>query len=104
MLNFYGQGKFGLMARHGMFEQLTGVDFAAAAHLHMGYNLVITVPTVLGSSGKPENCQPLPRSLPGLVGRADPPDQSDHLRPLRRWRPGVLAGRPHRWGLRGFQR
>ena len=50
MLNFYeAGGKFGLMARHGMFEQLTGVDFMPPrAHLHMGYNLVITVPTVLG--------------------------------------------------------
>ena len=32
-----------------MFEQLTGVDvMPPRAHLHMGYNLVITVPTVLG--------------------------------------------------------
>jgi CRP-like cAMP-binding protein len=50
MLNFYeAGGKFGLMARHGLFEQLTGVDFMPPRpHLHMGYNLVITVPTVLG--------------------------------------------------------
>ncbi len=50
MLNFYeAGGKFGLMARHGMFEQLTGVEFMPPrAHLHMGYNLVITVPTVIG--------------------------------------------------------
>jgi hypothetical protein len=50
MLNFYeAGGKFGLMARHGMFEQLTGFEgMPGRAHLHMGYNLTITVPTVLG--------------------------------------------------------
>jgi CRP-like cAMP-binding protein len=37
------------MARHGMFEQLTGFEgMPGRAHLHMGYNLTITVPTVLG--------------------------------------------------------
>jgi hypothetical protein len=50
MLNFYeAGGKFGLMARHGMFEQLTGFEgMPGRAHLHMGYNLTITVPTVIG--------------------------------------------------------
>ena len=50
MLNFYeAGGKFGLMARHGMFEQLTGFEgMPGRAHLHMGYNLTITIPTVLG--------------------------------------------------------
>ena len=50
MLNFYeAGGKFGLMAKHGMFEQLTGFEgMPGRAHLHMGYNLTITVPTVLG--------------------------------------------------------
>ena len=50
MLNFYeAGGKFGLMAKHGMFEQLTGFEgMPGRAHLHMGYNLAITVPTVLG--------------------------------------------------------
>lgn len=50
MLNFYeAGGKFGLMARHGMFEQLTGFSgMPGRAHLHMGYNLAITLPTVFG--------------------------------------------------------
>lgn len=50
MLNFYeAGGKFGIMAKHGMFQQLTGFEFMPPrAHLHMGYNLAITVPTVLG--------------------------------------------------------
>ena len=50
MLNFYqAGGKFGLMAKHGMFEQLTGFQgMPGRAHLHMGYNLTITIPTVLG--------------------------------------------------------
>lgn len=50
MLNFYeAGGKFGLMAKHGMFEQLTGfTGMPGRAQLHMGYNLAITVPTVLG--------------------------------------------------------
>jgi hypothetical protein len=49
MLNFYeAGGKFGLMARFGMFEQLTGfTSMPGRAQLHMGYNLAITVPTVL---------------------------------------------------------
>ena len=49
MLNFYeAGGKFGLMAKQ-MFEQLTGFEgMPGRAHLHMGYNLTITVPTVLG--------------------------------------------------------
>ncbi len=49
-LNFYeAGGKFGLMAKHGMFEQLTGFSgMPGRAHLHMGYNLFITIPTVLG--------------------------------------------------------
>jgi len=49
-LNFYeAGGKFGLMAKHGMFEQLTGFKgMPGRAHLHMGYNLFITIPTVLG--------------------------------------------------------
>ena len=50
MLNFYDAGgKFGLMAKHGMFHQLTGFEgMPGRAHLHMGYNLAITIPTVLG--------------------------------------------------------
>lgn len=50
MLTFYeAGGKFGLMAKHGMFEQLTGFQgMPGRAHLHMGYNLTITIPTVLG--------------------------------------------------------
>ena len=50
MLNFYAAGgKFGLMAKHGMFQQLTGFEgMPGRAHLHMGYNLAITIPTVLG--------------------------------------------------------
>ncbi len=50
MLNFYqAGGKFGLMANNGLFEQLTGFDgMPARAELHMGYNLAITVPTVIG--------------------------------------------------------
>jgi len=49
-LNFYeAGGKFGLMAKHGMFEQLTGFSgMPGRAQLHMGYNLFITIPTVLG--------------------------------------------------------
>lgn len=50
MLNFYeAGGKFGLMAKHGMFEQITGFKgMPGRAHLHMGYNLAITIPTVIG--------------------------------------------------------
>jgi len=50
MLNFYeAGGKFGLMAKNGMFELLTGFQgMPGRAHLHMGYNLTITIPTVLG--------------------------------------------------------
>ena len=50
MLNFYhAGGKFGLMAKHGMFQQLTGFEgMPGRAHLHMGYNMAITIPTVLG--------------------------------------------------------
>ncbi|MZR11947.1 cyclic nucleotide-binding domain-containing protein [Maritimibacter sp. DP07] len=50
MLNFYqAGGKFGLMANNGLFEQLTGFDgMPGRATLHMGYNLAITVPTVIG--------------------------------------------------------
>ncbi len=37
MLNFYqAGGKFGLMAKHGMFEQLTGFQgMPGRAHLHI---------------------------------------------------------------------
>jgi len=50
MLNFYeAGGRFGLMAKYGMFEQLTGfTGMPGRAQLHMGYNLAITIPTVLG--------------------------------------------------------
>jgi len=50
MLNFYeAGGKFGLMAKNGMFELVTGFrGMPSRAELHMGYNLAITVPTVLG--------------------------------------------------------
>ncbi|MGR3435672.1 MAG: cyclic nucleotide-binding domain-containing protein [Shimia sp.] len=50
LLNFYqAGGKFGLMADNGLFEQWTGFDgMPPRAELHMGYNLAITVPTVLG--------------------------------------------------------
>lgn len=48
-LNFYeAGGKFGIMAKHGMFQQLTGFEgMPPRAHLHMGYNLAITIPTLL---------------------------------------------------------
>ena len=40
------------MAKHGMFEQLTGFQgMPGRAHLHMGYNMTITIPTVLGFLG-----------------------------------------------------
>jgi len=50
LLNFYDAGgKFGLMANNGLFEQLTGFDWMPPRpELHMGYNLFITVPTVIG--------------------------------------------------------
>ncbi|MBV0912196.1 cyclic nucleotide-binding domain-containing protein [Anianabacter salinae] len=50
MLNFYqAGGKFGLMANNGLFEQLTGYDgMPGRPELHMGYNLAITIPTVIG--------------------------------------------------------
>lgn len=50
LLNFYqAGGKFGLMANNGLFEQLTGYDgMPGRPVLHMGYNLAITVPTVIG--------------------------------------------------------
>jgi len=50
MLNFYqAGGKFGIMANNGLFEMLTGYDgMPGRAYLHMGYNLAITVPTVIG--------------------------------------------------------
>ncbi|MDG4649720.1 cyclic nucleotide-binding domain-containing protein [Roseibacterium sp. SDUM158017] len=50
MLNFYeAGGRFGLMANNGLFEQLTGFDgMPGRAELHMGYNLAITIPTVIG--------------------------------------------------------
>ncbi len=49
MLNFYqAGGKFGLMAKYGMFHLLTGFEgMPGRAHLHMGYNLAITIPTIL---------------------------------------------------------
>ena len=50
MLNFYqAGGKFGILANDGLFEQLTGFNgMPNRAILHMGYNLAITVPTVIG--------------------------------------------------------
>lgn len=50
MLNFYqAGGKFGLMAKNGFFELATGFDgMPSRAVLHMGYNLAITIPTVIG--------------------------------------------------------
>ena len=50
MLNFYqAGGKFGILANDGMLEQLTGFDgMPGRPVLHMGYNLAITIPTVIG--------------------------------------------------------
>ena len=50
LLNFYqAGGKFGLMANNGLFEQLTGFDgMPGRPELHMGYNLAITIPTIIG--------------------------------------------------------
>jgi hypothetical protein len=50
LLNFYDAGgKFGLMAKNGMFELLTGFKgMPVRPELHMGYNLLITIPTVIG--------------------------------------------------------
>ena len=50
MLNFYqAGGKFGILANNGMLEQITGFDgMPGRPKLHMGYNLAITIPTVIG--------------------------------------------------------
>ncbi|MDG1010547.1 MAG: cyclic nucleotide-binding domain-containing protein [Amylibacter sp.] len=50
MLNFYqAGGKFGILANDGMLEQLTGFNgMPGRPVLHMGYNLAITIPTVIG--------------------------------------------------------
>ena len=50
LLNFYeAGGKFGLMAKNGMFELLTGFKgMPVRPELHMGYNFLITIPTVIG--------------------------------------------------------
>lgn len=50
LVNFYeAGGKFGLMAKNGLFQLATGFNgMPARPILHMMYNLAITVPTVIG--------------------------------------------------------
>jgi len=50
-LTFYeAAGKFGILAKNGLFDTLFGIGaiLPDRPHLHMIYNLLITVPTVIG--------------------------------------------------------
>ena len=50
VLNFYAvAGKFGILAKNGLFDTFFGIPgLPDRPHLHMIYNLLITIPTVIG--------------------------------------------------------